>query len=75
VGETPALAAPVTPAAAALRGTRLTDGDLAAAAEAAAASIDFGSDSRASAEYRVDLCRAAVRRCLAAVRERLGAEP
>jgi len=72
VGETPALGAPVASAAAVLRGTSLTDDDLAAAAREAVAAIEFGSDSRASAEYRADLCRAAVRRCLATARERLG---
>jgi CO/xanthine dehydrogenase FAD-binding subunit len=75
VGETPALAAPVAQAEAALRGTRLTDGDLAAAADAAGKAIHFGADSRASAEYRVDLCRTAVRRCLTRVRDRLGVGP
>jgi CO/xanthine dehydrogenase FAD-binding subunit len=75
VGETPALAATVLPAAAILHGTRLTEDDLTAAADSAAEAIDFGSDSRASAEYRVDLCRAAVHRCLATVRRRLGVGP
>lgn len=72
VGETPALAAPVRRAASVLVGSRFTPGNDAAAAAAAVEAIAFGSDSRASAEYRRDLCRAAVTRCLAAVRRRLG---
>jgi len=72
VGETPALGAPVAPAAAALLGTSFGPADDEAAAAAAAGAIEFGSDSRASADYRAALCRAAVTRCLAVVRSRLG---
>jgi CO/xanthine dehydrogenase FAD-binding subunit len=72
VGETPALAAPVPSAADALVGSTLRDADIAAAAAAAVAAVEFGSDSRASADYRRDLCRVAVTRCLGKVRDRLG---
>jgi CO/xanthine dehydrogenase FAD-binding subunit len=64
VGETPALGAAVAAAEEALRGGPLDQAGIAAATEAAAASVAFGSDHRASADHRRALCRAAVRRCL-----------
>jgi CO/xanthine dehydrogenase FAD-binding subunit len=70
VGETPALGAAVASAAAALDGGPLDDEHIAAAAEAAAASVAFGSDQRAAADYRRALCRAGLRRCLGEVRRR-----
>jgi CO/xanthine dehydrogenase FAD-binding subunit len=71
VGETPALGAGVPAAEEALRGGTLDEVRIAAAAEAAAGSISFGSDHRASADHRRALCRAAVRRCLDEARRRL----
>ncbi len=71
VGETPALGAAVPAAEDVLRGSPLDDEAIGAAAEAAAGSINFGSDQRASAEHRRALCRAAVRRCLQEARRRL----
>ena len=70
VGETPAVGAHVEPAAAALPGTRLDDEDIAGIAEIAAAAIPAGTDTRASADYRRALCRAAVSRCLEEIRGR-----
>jgi len=71
VGETPAVGAHVEPAAAALPGTRLDDEENAGIADIAAAAIPAGTDSRASADYRRALCRAAVIRCLEEIRGRL----
>jgi CO/xanthine dehydrogenase FAD-binding subunit len=71
VGETPALAAPVTPAADCLLDGPLDDEHIAAAATAAAAAIPAQDDQRASADYRRALCRAGVRRCLEEARRRL----
>jgi len=71
VGETPALGTAVPAAEEALRGAPLDAAAIAAAAEAAAGTVPFGSDHRASAEYRRALCRAAVRRCLDEARRRL----
>lgn len=71
VGETPALGAAVPAAEDALRGAALDEPGIAAAAEAAAGAVAFGSDHRASADHRRALCRAAVRRCLEEARRRL----
>jgi len=71
VGETPALGASVPAAEDAVRGSPLDDATVTAAAEAAAAGINFGSDHRASADHRRALCRVAVRRCLQEARRRL----
>ena len=72
VGETPALGAAVPAAEEALRGAPLGPTAIAAAAEAAAGAVAFGSDHRASADHRRALCRAGVRRCLEEARRRLG---
>jgi CO/xanthine dehydrogenase FAD-binding subunit len=64
VGETPALGASVPAAEEALRGGSLDDASITAAADAAVVAVAFGSDHRASADHRLALCRAAVRRCL-----------
>lgn len=71
VGETPALAALVEPAADCLLGRTLADEHLAAAADIAAGEIPAQDDQRASADYRRALCRVGVRRCLADARRRL----
>jgi CO/xanthine dehydrogenase FAD-binding subunit len=71
VGETPALAAPVTSAADCLLDGPLDDQHIAAAAAAAAAAIPAQDDQRASADYRRALCLAGVRRCLEEARRRL----
>jgi len=71
VGETPALGSPVAAATQVLVGARLDEERIAAAAEAAAGAISFGSDQRAGADYRQALCRVGVRRCLGEVRRRL----
>lgn len=71
VGETPALGASVPGAEDVLRGAALDDASIAAAGEAAAATVAFAGDQRATADYRQALCRVAVRRCLEEVRGRL----
>ena len=71
VGETPALAAPVTAAADCLLDGLLDDESIAAAAAAAAAEIPAQDDQRASADYRRALCLTGVRRCLEEARRRL----
>lgn len=71
LGETPALGAAVPAAEDALRGALLDEAAIAAAAEAAAGAVTFGSDHRASADHRRALCRVAVRRCLQEARRRL----
>ncbi|MBF8643214.1 MULTISPECIES: FAD binding domain-containing protein [Pseudomonas] len=65
VNDTPVLA---EAAAARLEGTRLADGDITEAAEAALAAIDPASDIRASAEYRAHLVPVYVRRALQRLR-------
>lgn len=70
VGETPALGARVPAAEAALIATGLDDAGIAAVAEAAAATIPAGDDTRASADYRRALCRSGIARCLEEVRSR-----
>lgn len=65
VNDTPVLA---QAAAARLEGTRLAEGDIAEAAEAALAVIDPASDIRASAEYRAHLVPVYVRRALQQLR-------
>ncbi|CAN7781921.1 xanthine dehydrogenase family protein subunit M [Caballeronia sp. LjRoot34] len=67
VSDTPVLA---MEAAALLEGSRLTDDDIAAAAQAALAVIDPASDIRASAEYRAHLVPVYVRRVLQKLRNR-----
>jgi len=71
VGETPALGASVPAAEELLTGGPLDSGTIAATAAAAAESVEFGTDSRASAEYRKALAAVAVRRVLADIRRRL----
>jgi len=71
VGETPALGASVPAAEELLTGGPLDDDTIAAAAAATAESTEFGSDSRASAEYRTALAVVAVRRVLDDIRRRL----
>ncbi len=70
VGETPALGASAPSAEEVLTGGTLDADTIAAAASAAAESIEFGTDSRASAEYRKVLAAVAVRRVLNAIRNR-----
>lgn len=70
VGETPALGASVPAAEELLTGGTLDDETIAAAASAAAESIEFGTDSRAGAEYRSVLAVVAVRRVLNGIRHR-----
>jgi CO/xanthine dehydrogenase FAD-binding subunit len=70
VGETPALAAPVTAAADHLLDAPLDDERIRMAAAIAAEAIPAQDDQRASAEYRRALCRVGVRRCLEETRRR-----
>jgi CO/xanthine dehydrogenase FAD-binding subunit len=70
VGETPALGAAVPVAEGELTGGLLNDDSIAAAASTAAESVEFGTDSRASAAYRKELAAVAVRRVLNDVRRR-----
>lgn len=71
VGETPALAELIAPAADYLLDGPLDDERIATAAAIAAHEIAAQDDQRASAEYRRQLCRVGVRRCLEEARRRL----
>ncbi len=67
VGGTPGLARRLPDAEAALCGGKLTADRIAAAADAAARTIDARDDRRASAAYRRRLAAVGVRRCLTAL--------
>lgn len=74
VGETPALAELIVPAADYLLDGPLDDERVDVAASIAAHEIAAQDDQRASAEYRRHLCRVGVRRCLNEARGRFGGQ-